>query len=136
MAKHTHGSHLGGAQVIRARNRVQTALFPHSHNTKFLIPKRKQGPIIIAGIAKTVSTTITYDVDIAGGDAVGWTLFNRTTDLPVALVSVINGNTNEIILNYAAQTLGDLLTITYQPGAWTSARGEVNGFTFQRAAVV
>ena len=113
-----------------------TALFPHPGNPTHLIPKRKQGPIIQAGIAKTISTTITYDVDVAGGDAVGWSLFNRTTGLPVALVSVINGATNEIVLNYAAQTLGDILTITYQPGAWTSARGEVNGFTFNRAAVV
>ncbi len=40
MAKHTHGSHLGGAHVIRSRQRTQTALFPHSHNSRFLIPKR------------------------------------------------------------------------------------------------
>jgi hypothetical protein len=135
MALHRHGSHLGGT-AIRARQRTQTALFPHSHNRKFLVPKRKQGPIIQAGIAKTVSTTITYDVDIAGGDEVGWTLFNVTTGLPVALISVISGNPNEIILNYALQTLGDQVTITYQPGAWTSAVGEVNGFIHDRAVVV
>ena len=113
-----------------------TALFPHQANPTHLIPKRKQGPIIQSGIAKTLSATITYDIDIAGGDAVGWTLFNDTTGLPVALISVVNGNTNEIILNYAAQTLGDQLTMTYKPGAWTSARGQVNGFIHNRAAVV
>ena len=122
--------------VLRARQRTMTALFPHQANPTHLIPKRKQGPIIQAGIAKTVSATLTYDVDIAGGDAVGWSLFNRTTGLPIAVVSAVNGNANEIILNYAAQTLDDIITITYQPGAWTSARGEVNGFSFQRAAVV
>ena len=34
-----HGSHLRG-DVIRPRQRTQTALFPHSHNKRFLVPKR------------------------------------------------------------------------------------------------
>ena len=128
MAKHTHGSHLGGANVIRPRSRVQTALFPHSHNRRFLIPKRKQGPIIQAIIFKTISTTVEFDVDVTTGDAVGFTLFNNTTGLAVAIVSAINGNANEIVVNYGAQTLVDNLTLTYAPGAWTSAVGQVNGF--------
>ena len=128
MGKHTHGSHLGGANVIRARQRTQTALFPHSHNTKFLIPKRKQGPIIQSVIFKTISLTLAFDVDVAGGDAAGFTLFNNTTGLAVAIVSAINGSSNEIVVNFGAQTLGDNLTLTYKRSAWTSAVGDVNGF--------
>ena len=122
--------------LIRPRQHAITGLFPHNANRRFVIPKRKQGPIIQDGIAKTVSATLTYDVDIAGGDAVGWTLFNRTTGLPIAVISAVNGNADQIVLNYAAQTLGDFITITYAPGAWTSARGQVNGFKLNRAAVV
>ena len=135
MAKHTHDSHLNGT-AIRARQRTQTALFPHSHNAKYLVPKRKQGPIIVLGIAKTVTVSIQWDIAITGGDAVGWTLFNETTGLPIAIISALNGTPNEVIVSYATQTLDDLITITYQPGAWTSVRGEVNGFIFNRAAVL
>ena len=131
----THDSHFKG-DVIRSRQRTQTALFPHSHNRTHLVPKRKQGPIIVLGIAKTVTVSIQWDVDISGGDEVGWTLFNETTGLPIVIVSAINGTPNEVILSFAAQTLDDLITITYEPGAWTSARGQVNGFIFNRAAVI
>ena len=120
-----HGSH---GNFLRARQRSLTALFPHQHNPTHLIPKRKQGPIIQAKIFKTISLTLTFDVDVTTGDAVGFTLFNNTTGLVVAIVSAINGNTNEIVVNFGAQTLGDNLTLTYEPGAWTSAVGEVNGF--------
>ena len=121
---------------LRARQRTMTALFPHQANATHLIPKRKQGPIIQSGIIKTVSTTILFDVDIAGGDAAGWTMVNKTTGLPIVVTSAVNGNADEIVLNYALQTVDDIVGITYKPSGWTSARGEVNGFNLERAAIV
>ena len=124
-----HGSHLGG-DVIRSRQRTQTALFPHSHNRTHLVPKRKQGPIIQLEIFKTVSFSVQFDVDIAGGTGAGFTLFNNTTGLAVAVIDAINGTPEEIIVSFAAQTVGDSMTVTYKPSAWTSAVGDVNGFIF------
>ena len=116
--------------LIRPRQHAITGLFPHNANRRFVIPKRKQGPVILQGNFGVIDVTFVFDVAVTGGDEVGFTLFNNTDALPVAIVSAVNGTPPQIIITYAAQTLGDSMTVTYKPGAWTSARGQVNGFTF------
>ena len=127
MAKHIHDSHLSG-NVIRARQRTQTALFPHSHNVKFLVPKRKQGPIIKEHIFKTIQTTVEFFIPVSGGTGAGYTLFNNTTGLFVVVNDAINGTPQQILIQHAVTTIGDKLTLTYKPSGWTSAVGAVNGY--------
>ena len=123
MAKHTHGSHLGsGVNVIRHKQRVQTALFPHSHNRKFLVPNRHIGPQIVSIAFKTLSTTFEFDRDVSGGDEVGWAVTLNGT--PEAIVSVINGAPTDIVVNYAGGIIADDIRVTYDgTGVWADDNG-------------
>lgn len=125
MAKHTHGSHLGGAHAIRARQRVQTALFPHSHNSKFIIPKRValfKVPVmgIVAAQANTQLIAIT-PVDmkpflVSGVDIV-WSAANLPTGLTIDAATGLVSGTAPAAAVFSTCTV----TATNQFGASTSA---------------
>ena len=109
---------------IRAQQRTLTALFPHQANKKYLVPKRTIGPKILIIDFKTVSTTFTFDRDVVGGDATGWAL--EINAAPVAIISVINGATDDqIVVSYALQVVTDAIRITYDGTgtAWADSKG-------------
>ena len=113
-----HGSHFKG-DVIRANQRTQTALFPHSHNRRFLVPKRFPGPQILVIDFKTVSTVILFDRDISGGDETGWTV--TVNGVPEAIISITQPAGDDISVNYALQVAGDDIRVTYDGnGAWAA----------------
>lgn len=108
--------------LLRANQRTLTALFPHPSNTKYLIPKRVPGPVIVGIAFKTLSTTIEFDRDVSGGDEVGWAVTLNGT--PEAIVSVINGAPTDIVVNYAGGIVADEIRVTYNGnGAWAADNG-------------
>lgn len=113
---------------LRARQRTQTALFPHQANRTHLIPKRPPGPQVLSTIFKTVQADVSFDVPISGGDIAKFTLTANGVD--VALIAAVNGGLNDILVSHALLVVGDFCILTYEPGTWSNpVRGAVRGFT-------
>lgn len=114
-------------QIIRARQRAITAIFPHQGNNRYLIPSRfgmipDQVPAF-----QTTQVIVEFHLPVSGttGDT-GWTVLINGS--PVLIGLVTQPQANLINLAFPLQTIGDVGEVRYNGlGDWTGANGFVVG---------